>query len=64
LILDSLAFAVALTFVIAKQNLAKNFFERAQARGSENNKDSINGKEVKKELQEGTKRNYRRLLAV
>jgi hypothetical protein len=59
-ILNSFAYAVALLFLIAKQNSAKNFLKRARAKGSENNKDSINGKEVQKELQEATKRDYRR----
>jgi len=44
------------------QSLAKNFFARARAKGSKNNKNSINEKEVKKELQEATKRDYRRTL--
>jgi hypothetical protein len=62
--LNSLARTVALPFSMAKQNSAKNFFERARAKGSENNKDSINGEEVKRELQEATKRGYRRALTL
>jgi len=53
---DSFALDIFLLFSMAGQNLAKNFFERAWARGSDSNKDSINGKEVKKEFQEGTKK--------
>jgi hypothetical protein len=49
---------------MTKQNSAKSFFKRARARGSENNKDSINEEEVRKELQRGMKRNYRRALAL
>ena len=44
---------------MADQNSAQNFFARARAKGSGNNRDSINGEEVKKELQEATKRGYR-----
>jgi len=47
---------------MADQNLAKNFFARARAKDSENNKNSINGEEVKKKLQEATKRGYCRAL--
>jgi hypothetical protein len=63
-ILNPFVCAVALPFSMAKQNSAKNFFERARAKGSENNKDSVNGDEVKKELQEATKRPYRRAMAL
>ncbi len=49
---------------MAKQNSAKNLFERAHTKSSENNKDSINGEEVRKELQEATKRGYRRPLTL
>jgi hypothetical protein len=44
---------------MAEQNQAKNFFERARAKGSENNKDNSNGEEVKRELQEAMKSGYR-----
>ena len=44
---------------MAEQNSAKNFFEQARTKGSENNKDSINGEEVKRELPEAPKRGYR-----
>jgi hypothetical protein len=47
---------------MAEQNSAKSSFDRARARGSENNKDSVNDEEVKKELQEATKRGYSRAL--
>jgi hypothetical protein len=47
---------------MTNQSLAKNFFARARAKDSKNNKNSINEKEVKKELQEATKRDYRRAL--
>ena len=43
---------------------AEAFFRRARQKGSENNKDIINGVEIKKELQPGTKRNYCRALAL
>jgi hypothetical protein len=49
---------------MTKQNSAKSFFKRALARGSANNKDSINEEEVRKELQRGMKRNYCRALAL
>lgn len=47
---------------MADQSSAKDFFARARAKGSERNKASINGEEVKKELQEAKKRDYRRAL--
>ena len=62
LALDSFARPVILAPLMADQSSAKNFFARARAKGSETNKASINGEEVKKELQEVTKRNYRRAL--
>ena len=62
LALDSFARPVILAPLTADQSSAKNFFARARAKGSETNKASINGEEVKKELQEATKRNYRRAL--
>lgn len=37
---------------------------RARIKGSESNKDTVNGEEVKKELQDATKRGYRRALAL
>jgi len=49
-IFNSFTHPVALSFSMAEQNPAKNFFERARAKGSGNNKDSINGEEVKREL--------------
>ena len=49
---------------MAKLNSARNFFERARMKGSESNRDTINGEEVKKELQEATKCGYRRALAL
>jgi hypothetical protein len=49
---------------MAKQNSAKNFFEWARAKSSENNKDSINGEAVQKELQEAMNRGYRRAWAL
>lgn len=61
-VLDSFTRPVILTPPMADQSSAKNFFARARAKGSETNKASINGEEVKKELQEATKRNYRRAL--
>jgi hypothetical protein len=41
-----------------KQKSAEDFFKRARERGSENNIEIVNGKEVKKDLQQGTKNNY------
>ena len=49
---------------MANRNSGQSLFERARARGSEINKESINGEAVKRELQEATKRNYRRALAL
>lgn len=49
---------------MVNRNSAQSFFKLAQARGSENNKESINREQVKRELQEGTKRSYRRALAL
>ena len=40
------------------------FFQRAREKGTEENKEIVNDEEVKKELQPGTKRNYRRALAL
>jgi hypothetical protein len=48
--------------LMTKLNSARNFFERARNRGSKSNKDTVNGEEVKKELQDVTKRGYRRAL--
>jgi hypothetical protein len=45
-------------------NSAEDFFKRARERGAENETDIINDKEVKKELQPGTKNNYCRALAL
>jgi hypothetical protein len=42
-----------------KQNPAEGFFKQAREKGSKN-KNIINGKEVKKELQPGIKYRYRR----
>jgi len=47
---------------MANQSLVKNFFARARAKDSKNNKNSINEEEVKKKLQEVTKRDYYRTL--
>lgn len=47
---------------MADQYSAQNFFARARAKDSETNKASVKGEEIKKELQEATKRNYRRVL--
>jgi hypothetical protein len=41
-------------------NSAEDFFKRPRERGAENETDIINDEEVKKELQPGTKNNYRR----
>lgn len=49
---------------MARQNSAQTFFEQARARGSENNKESINGEKFKGKLQDGTKRNYRQALTL
>lgn len=49
---------------MTKPKSARDFFERARIKGSESNKESINGEEVKKELQDATKRGYRRALAL
>lgn len=49
---------------MSTQASAHNLFERAQLRGSEQNKNLINGEEVKKELQQSTKGNYTRALAL
>lgn len=62
LALDSFAGPLLLASPMADQCSVQNFFARARAKGSETNKASINGEEVKKELQEATKRNYRRAL--
>jgi hypothetical protein len=45
-------------------NSAEAFFRRARQNGSKNNKDIITNVEIKKELQPGTKSNYRRALAL
>jgi hypothetical protein len=45
-------------------NSAEDFFKRARECGAENETDIINDEEVKKELQPGTKNNYRRALAL
>jgi hypothetical protein len=47
-----------------KNNSAKAIFQRAQERGCENNKDSINEEEVKKKLKPSTKSNYHQTLAL
>jgi hypothetical protein len=49
---------------MSKPSSAEVFFRRARQKGSENNKDIINGVEIKKELQSGTKKNYYRALAL
>jgi hypothetical protein len=43
---------------------AKDFFSKACKRGSETNKDIINGEEVKRELAPKTKANYNYALAL
>jgi hypothetical protein len=43
---------------------AKALFDRARESGSQIDADTVNDEEVKKELQEATKRNYRRALAL
>lgn len=48
---------------MTKSKSARDFFERARIKGSESNKESINGEEVK-ELQDATKRGYRWALAL
>jgi hypothetical protein len=53
-----------LAAVMPDQNAVKSFFARARARGSDSNKESVNGEEVKRELAGGTKRNYGRALAL
>lgn len=45
-------------------NSAGSFFERARIKGSESNKDTVNGEEVKKELSDSMKCGYRRSLAL
>jgi hypothetical protein len=45
-------------------NSAENFFKWARERGAENETDISNDEEIKKELQPGTKNNYRRALAL
>jgi hypothetical protein len=45
-------------------NSAEGFFKRAHERGAENETDIINDEEVEKDLQPGTKNNYRRALAL
>jgi hypothetical protein len=47
-----------------KPNSAEAIFRRARQKGAGNNKDIINNVEIKKELQPGTERNYRRALAL
>lgn len=49
---------------MAQLNSARNFFERARIKGSESNKDTVNGEEVKKELSDSTKNGYRRSMAL
>ena len=56
--------AIALQFLIAKQNSGKSLFEQARAKSSEHNKDSTNGEEVQKELQEAATSGCRRALAI
>lgn len=45
-----ISYAVAILFLMAKLNSARNFFERARMKGSESNRDTVNGEEVKKDL--------------
>jgi len=45
-------------------NSTEDFFKRARERGSEIETDIVNDDEVKKELQPGTKKNYRRALVL
>lgn len=59
LALDPFARPFILAPLMADQSSAKDFFARARAKGSEKDKASIHGEEVKKELQKATKRNYR-----
>jgi len=62
------ALAVAFPSSMPKRKSIDDFFKRARGRDSENNKDIVNGegrgREVRKELQPGTKKNYHRSLAL
>jgi hypothetical protein len=61
-ILISFAPVAAFRFPMPPQSSAHNLFERARLRGSEKNKGIVDGEEVKKELQPGTKGNCHRAL--
>ena len=47
-----------------KPNSDEAFFKRAREKGQENNKDNVNGDEVRNELADGTKHNYCRALTL
>ena len=51
-----------LSFPMTAGTSAKALFNRARQTGSKIDADTVNDEEVKKELQEGTKRNYHRAL--
>jgi hypothetical protein len=45
-----------------KRKSPKDFFQRARDKGSESNKDIVNGDEIRKKLQPKTEKNYTRAL--
>ena len=63
-LLQARSLSIAAPFSMPTLNSTEDFFKRARERGSEIETDIINDDEVKKELQPGTKKNYRRALAL
>lgn len=57
-------FSPAAAFPIPAHNSVQSLFERARLRGSKEDKDIINGEEIKTELQPSTKSGYRHALAL
>ena len=55
---------IASLFSISKPNSVETFFRRIRQKGSENNKDIINGEKIKKEFQFGIKNSYRQTLTL
>jgi hypothetical protein len=49
---------IALIFSMPKRKLPKDFFQKARDKGSESNKDIVNGDEIRKKLQPKTEKNY------
>ena len=47
---------------MTKKKSPKDFFKQARDKGSESNKDIVNGEEVRKKLQPKTEKSYARML--